>query len=79
MNKNVTLSTDRNIIEILGVEVKFKQYVYPVLIQPLKVKELCQITELENSIRIGASVTLAEMETALRGQIKTQPGYYYFL
>lgn len=62
------------IINFSGVEVKFKQYVYPVLIQPIKIKELCEITELESSIRIGSSVTLDEMEKALRSQIKIKPG-----
>ncbi|XP_058793024.1 xanthine dehydrogenase-like isoform X2 [Phymastichus coffea] len=54
----------------VGVEVKFKHFVYPTLIQPVKIKELRDIVQFDNSIRIGASVTLIEMEEALRYEIK---------
>lgn len=58
---------------------KFKHSVYPVLIQPIKIKELRDVTELDDAIRIGASVTLMEMEEALRGQIKTRPSEIIFI
>ncbi|KAL7297373.1 hypothetical protein TKK_0009758 [Trichogramma kaykai] len=57
----------------VGVEVKFKHYVYPVLIHPIKVQELREITELDNAMRIGASVTLTEMEESLNHQINMKP------
>ncbi|XP_047119344.1 xanthine dehydrogenase [Schistocerca piceifrons] len=59
----------------VGVEVKFKNCSYPVLIQPIQISELTAISEEVEGLRLGASVTLNEMEEALRNQIKTKPGY----
>ncbi|XP_014226482.1 xanthine dehydrogenase [Trichogramma pretiosum] len=57
----------------VGVEVKFKHFIYPVLILPTRIKEMREITELEDGMKIGASVTLVEMEEAFRHQMKTKP------
>eukprot|EP00094_Tigriopus_californicus_P013136 TCALIF_12703-PA protein Name:"Similar to XDH Xanthine dehydrogenase/oxidase (Gallus gallus)" AED:0.07 eAED:0.07 QI:278/0.8/0.66/1/1/1/6/364/1546 len=46
----------------LGVEMKFKNCKYPVMIQPSHVSELTNITMDVNSIKIGAAVTLSAME-----------------
>ncbi|XP_012285981.1 xanthine dehydrogenase [Orussus abietinus] len=59
----------------VGVEVKFKHFQYPVLIQPTQVKELGEITETSNKLIVGAGVTLVEMEEALRIQMKTKPQF----
>ncbi|KAF5273874.1 hypothetical protein FQA39_LY00989 [Lamprigera yunnana] len=59
----------------VGVEVKFKHFSYPVLIQPVMVPEMTEIRVLENGLRIGASVTLQDMENALKAQIRVLPPY----
>ncbi|KAG7188931.1 hypothetical protein KM043_008532 [Ampulex compressa] len=56
----------------VGVEVKFKHLVYPVLIQPTQIIQMREIVEGE-AFKVGASVTLMEMERALVQQIKTKP------
>lgn len=57
-----------------GVEVKFKHFVYPILILPTQIKEMKEITELDDAMRIGASVTLVEMEDVFRHQMTVKPG-----
>lgn len=57
----------------VGVEVKFKNFIYPVLIDPTRVPEMIAIKTTENGIKIGASVTLMDMEKALLQQIKILP------
>ncbi|XP_071858957.1 xanthine dehydrogenase rosy isoform X1 [Bombus fervidus] len=59
----------------IGVEVKFKYLSYPVLIQPTLIKEMCVIEEYPKLLNVGASVTLVEMEKALRNQIAVKPEY----
>lgn len=55
------------------MEVKFKHFVYPVLILPNQVKEMREITELDDAMKIGASITLVEMEDAFRNQMNIKP------
>ncbi|XP_014214847.1 xanthine dehydrogenase-like [Copidosoma floridanum] len=57
----------------VGVEVKFKHFVYPSLVFPTQIKEMREITELDGALKIGASVTLVEMEEAFRHQMSTKP------
>ncbi|XP_022116167.2 xanthine dehydrogenase [Pieris rapae] len=45
----------------VGVEVKFKKMVYPILISPLLLKELNFIRLTEEGIEIGAATTLTEV------------------
>ncbi|XP_058793000.1 xanthine dehydrogenase isoform X2 [Phymastichus coffea] len=59
----------------VGIEVKFKHFVYPVLISPTQIKEMREISELNDAMKIGASVTLIEMEDAFRQQLKIKPEY----
>lgn len=53
---------------------KFKQLVYPVLIQPTQIREMREIIETQDTLKVGASVTLAELEETLRYHVKTKPG-----
>lgn len=62
------------IIFLAGVEVKFKNMVYPVLIQPNQIPELISVSMNSTGLRIGAAVTLNNMEQALRNEIESQPG-----
>ncbi|CAH1406870.1 unnamed protein product [Nezara viridula] len=57
----------------IGVEVKFKNFLYPVLIMPNQIKELTEVSVEEDKIKVGAAVTLSEMEKALLQQMKTVP------
>lgn len=57
-----------------GVEVKFKNFVYPVLVNPIYVNEMTEIVYTEKGIRFGAAVTLNEINDVLKEQIATQPG-----
>ncbi|KAJ8968545.1 hypothetical protein NQ317_002627 [Molorchus minor] len=59
----------------VGVEMKFKHMSFPVIIQPVQISELINITETQTGVRIGASVTLNEIETFLKSQIKMRPEY----
>ncbi|XP_014214853.1 xanthine dehydrogenase-like [Copidosoma floridanum] len=56
----------------VGVEVKVKRLMYPVLVQPIQIDALKVIEETNDGMKIGASVTLAEMESALTYQINTK-------
>jgi len=55
--------------------VKFKNMYYPVIIQPNKVIELIAIQAEEKGIRLGAAVTLDEINDALTLSIKTEPAH----
>lgn len=59
----------------IGVEVKFKHLVYPVIIMPNCVDEMNAVTETETGITIGASVTLMEIENTFKRYIETLPNY----
>ncbi|KAK0098372.1 hypothetical protein PV326_008961 [Microctonus aethiopoides] len=59
----------------VGVEVKFKHCIYPILIQPTQIPELKEIKVIGNILRIGSSVTLMEMEEAMRYYIEIEPNY----
>ncbi|KAL0116975.1 hypothetical protein PUN28_010089 [Cardiocondyla obscurior] len=59
----------------IGVEIKFKHLIYPILIQPTQIKEMHEIIETSEVLRIGASVTLAELEETLRHYVKIKPEY----
>lgn len=56
------------------MEIKVKRFKYPVLIHSVQIKELKKIEETNGALKIGASVTLVEMESALKQQIKAKPG-----
>lgn len=57
----------------VGVEVKFKHFLYPVLINPVKVPELLEVRETEESIYFGAAVSLMEIDAYLRKRIEELP------
>lgn len=56
----------------VGVEMKFKHMTYPVIIQPVQIPELVSIAQTHSGVKIGASVTLADVERFLKTQIKKQ-------
>lgn len=54
----------------IGVETKFKNKLYTILIDPKLVFEMNNVEVTHNGIRLGASVPLSTVETTLRNQIK---------
>ncbi|KAF5279183.1 hypothetical protein FQR65_LT03430 [Abscondita terminalis] len=59
----------------VGVEVKFKHCLYPIIIQPVFIPEMNKITILEDGVQMGAATTLQDIEDVLQSQIKTLPAY----
>ncbi|XP_064080821.1 xanthine dehydrogenase/oxidase-like [Macrobrachium nipponense] len=57
----------------VGVEVRFKHKLYPVLINPSQISQLTSVTISDSGLTLGASVTLSSLEDALKNQIKSQP------
>ncbi|XP_063994923.1 xanthine dehydrogenase-like [Diachasmimorpha longicaudata] len=58
----------------VGVEVKFKHCKYPILIHTRQISELGSIL-VQDSLTIGASVTLMELEESLTDLISVTPEY----
>ncbi|XP_066529339.1 xanthine dehydrogenase/oxidase isoform X2 [Hoplias malabaricus] len=59
----------------IGIEMKFKNLLYPVILAPAYIHELRSIQYTENGIEFGASVTLSVLEEELREAIKKLPSY----
>ena len=57
-----------------GVEVQYKNQLYPVLINPINVAELTSIQETSSSMVFGAAVTLSALEETLRDQVTLKDG-----
>lgn len=57
----------------VGVEVKFKHFLYPVLIYPSKINELNAIEEGEKHVFFGASVSLMDIERYLNERLEKLP------
>lgn len=56
----------------VGVEVKFRNIIYPVIIQPVQITEMLQLQQVATGVRIGAAATLIDVENYLRGVIKKE-------
>ncbi|XP_026677246.1 xanthine dehydrogenase [Diaphorina citri] len=59
----------------IGVEVKFKKFFYPVLIQPSLIPELTQPRVEENGVWIGGATSLNDMRAILSEQIEKLPSH----
>lgn len=57
----------------IGVEVKFKHFEYPVLVNTNLIKELNLLEILDSGVKVGASVTLMDLQETLEQQIKLLP------
>ncbi|XP_028255483.1 xanthine dehydrogenase/oxidase-like [Parambassis ranga] len=57
----------------VGIEVKFKNMVYPVILAPAFVPELSAVTHTDDGIVFGAACTLSHMEAVLRQAVETLP------
>ncbi|XP_042861502.1 xanthine dehydrogenase/oxidase-like [Penaeus japonicus] len=58
-----------------GIDVKFKNKNYPVLIDPAIIPEITAISVTETGVTFGSSVTLSDIEETLREQVNTHPEY----
>lgn len=47
---------------------------YPDLIQPNMIVELTTVAPNSSGLRVGAAVTLNDMQQALKNEIESQPG-----
>ncbi|XP_025200769.1 xanthine dehydrogenase [Melanaphis sacchari] len=59
----------------VGVEIKFKNCQYPVMIQPNKVSELNIIKKCVKGLIVGAAVTIDKLENELKKLIDILPDY----
>ncbi|CAK1600926.1 unnamed protein product [Parnassius mnemosyne] len=59
----------------VGVEVKFKHFVYPVIIMPNCITEMNTIVENKTGLVVGSAVTLMELENTCIKCINTLPQY----
>lgn len=57
----------------VGVEVKFKHCVYPVIIMPNCVPEMTAVVETEEGLTVGAAVTLMDLEHTCNKYINSCP------
>ncbi|XP_037552441.1 xanthine dehydrogenase/oxidase isoform X2 [Nematolebias whitei] len=55
----------------VGIEVKFKNMVYPVILAPAFIPELNAVTHTEDGISFGAACTLSHMAAVLRQAVRT--------
>lgn len=59
----------------LGIESKFMNLLFPILISTNQIFEMNQIQICENGIQIGSSVTIMDLELILKDQIEKLPEY----
>ncbi|XP_031175692.2 xanthine dehydrogenase/oxidase [Sander lucioperca] len=57
----------------VGIEVKFKNMVYPVILAPAFIPELNAVTHTEDGVVFGAACTLSHMGAVLRQEVETRP------
>ncbi|XP_070786572.1 xanthine dehydrogenase/oxidase isoform X1 [Enoplosus armatus] len=59
----------------VGIEVKFKNMVYPVILAPAFIPELNTVMHTEDGVVFGAACTLSHMGAVLRQAVETLPPY----
>ncbi|XP_055838827.1 xanthine dehydrogenase isoform X2 [Episyrphus balteatus] len=57
----------------IGIEIKIKKCLYPVMIHPLEIPEMIKIEETSSGMYFGAAVSIADIEDTLREQIASKP------
>ena len=68
------ISKYQNYFIFAGIEVKFKNQNYPILIAPTHIPELNAVEHTAEGIRFGASVTLSTLEEVLSEACQFMPG-----
>ena len=59
---------------VLGLEMKFMNKLYPVLIATSNIAEVHVLEKTATGMRIGAATTMAELDTFLKDIIVQDPG-----
>ena len=59
---------------LTGIEMKFKNQNYPILIAPTHIPELNVVEKTSDGIKFGASVPLSTIEDVLTEATQTMPG-----
>ena len=68
------ISKNQNYFIFTGIEMKFKNQNYPILIAPTHIPELNAIEHTAKGIRFGVSVTLSTLEEVLSEACQSMPG-----
>uniref|UniRef100_G3PRZ7 Xanthine dehydrogenase/oxidase n=1 Tax=Gasterosteus aculeatus TaxID=69293 RepID=G3PRZ7_GASAC len=59
----------------VGIEVKFKNMVHPIILAPAFIPELNEVRHTENGVLFGAACTLSHMGAVLREEVQTRPAH----
>ena len=59
---------------LIGIEMKFQNRLYPVLIDTTHIPELNEINVTDAGLVIGSSVTVTRMEETLKQLVQQHPG-----
>lgn len=59
----------------IGLEMKLKRQLYPVLVSASRIPELLGVDRTDRGLRIGSSVTLVDIEAALRAAVTELPEF----
>lgn len=59
----------------VGIEMNIKHFDYKFLVNPSHIDELSNITSSDDGLKVGASVTLVDLQEALQHEINKQPDY----
>ena len=59
---------------VAGIEIKFKNQLYPILISPGYITEMCSVELTDDGIVLGAAVTLTKLDQVMQQAIDTQTG-----
>jgi len=57
-----------------GIEVKFKNMLYPIIIAPTSIPEMTECSKTDSGLCFGGAVTLTEMEKFMKKFIEKLPG-----
>ncbi|KAL6115085.1 xdh [Pungitius sinensis] len=59
----------------VGIEVKFKNMLYPITLAPAIIPELNEVRHTEDGVLFGAACTLSHMGAVLREEVQTRPAH----
>ncbi|KAK3736913.1 hypothetical protein RRG08_000655 [Elysia crispata] len=59
----------------VGIETKFKNQLYSVLVSSSHIPELTTVEDTDHGLRVGGSVTLSQLDKELKQRIKTLPEF----
>lgn len=71
----VTITTKSIYSVIIGIEMKFKDISYPIIISPSEIPDLNTVKYTDKGIEIGACISLTKLNKILSDAIEKLPGY----